>query len=251
MTAVYDPRGNIIEEAYQGVDGEPTLRKGAGVARVASIYDVNGNKVEEAFSGVDGAPALHKDLGAARVTYAYDARGDRVEIAFFGIDGKPALHKDWGAARMKAAYDARGNAIEGAFFGVNGEPVLHTDFGCFRIVKQADAYGNTTEETCHGKDGALIESAFGFAQARAKRDALGRMLEERYFDRNGHPVLRANRLMKGEDIEDLFGEWHDLVLSGALEEAKIKAIGWGGFARIEQAFELARPHDAAFFLRRE
>jgi hypothetical protein len=160
--------------------------------------------VENAYYGTDGKPILAKDAGAARVTSVYDARGNFMESAYFGVDGKPLLAKDIGAARVTSAYDARGNLVENAYFGVDGE---------------------------------LSQNAFGFARAKKERDGLGRMLMEKYFDPNRKPVLRANRLMRGDAIEDLFGEWRDLSLSGALDEAAIAKLGSGGFARIEQTFD--------------
>jgi hypothetical protein len=69
------------------------------------------------------------------------------------------------------------------------------------------------------------------------------MVEERYYDRSGKPILRANRVMEGDAIndlfgaKDLFGENHDRVLSGALDKEARAQIESGGFARIAQTFD--------------
>ncbi len=60
-------------------------------------HDERGNLVEKAYFGVDGKPTLHND-GNACVTYRYDERGNQLEIAYFGVDGKPTLTKQ-GVAR--------------------------------------------------------------------------------------------------------------------------------------------------------
>ncbi|MGO9171372.1 MAG: TIR domain-containing protein [Rhodomicrobium sp.] len=241
VTNAHDARGNAVENAYFGADGQPALRKDWGVARITSAYDARGNNVENAYFGTDGKPTLRKDLGVARLTSAYDARGNMVEQVYFGTDGKPALRKAVGLARIASAFDARGNNVENTYFGIDGKPALQKDLGAARVIWLYDERGNTIEQDFYGADGQLAENAIGLAHATSKWDGLGRMIEARYFDRNGKPVLRANRLLKTDLIADLFGERHDLVLSGALDKAALAAIGSGGFARIEQTFD-ARGH---------
>jgi hypothetical protein len=233
----FDERGNWVETAYFGVDGQPILRKDLGIARMAARYDERGNQVENVYFGVDGQLALQKDWGVARTIWSFDERGNWVEAAYFGVDGQPILRKDLGIARMTARYDERGNRVEVAYFDVDGRATARKDEGSARVNFRYDERATISEESFFDTNGNLAENLFGFARSTSERDALGRLIGKRYFDRDGKPILRANGLRKREEIQDLFGTWRRLVLSGALDKAALAKIGEGGFARIVQEFD--------------
>ena len=73
------------------------------MARATWRYDERGNVIEVAYFGTDGQPSLRKDWGMARVTYRHDQRGNIVDRVHFGVDGQPILRRDWGAARIDLA----------------------------------------------------------------------------------------------------------------------------------------------------
>ena len=74
------------------------------------------------------------------------------------------------------------------------------------------------------------------------------MIEATYFDPNGKPTMRSNRLHPREEIVDLFGRWRNQVLAGALDREAVAKIQSGGFSRIVQAFDdRGNPVRRAFF----
>jgi YD repeat-containing protein len=183
ITSRYDERGNKIEAAYFGTDGQMILRKDIGVARLTWHYDERGGVVEEAYFGTDGQTILRKDIGAAVLTWRYDERGDRIEQAYFGTNGQPILRKDIGVARETWRYDERGNAIEEAYFGADGQPILRKDSGAARTTWRYDERRNEVEQTFFGGDGKPILSR-DFAAARVIRtyDEAATLVESETFD---------------------------------------------------------------------
>jgi len=73
------------------------------------LRDDRGNILEQAFFGLDGQPKLAKG-GYAKVTQAFDDRGNVVEVITFGLDGRWIVDQD-GYARMTLAYDDKGNPV--------------------------------------------------------------------------------------------------------------------------------------------
>ena len=98
-----------------------------GNATVTKKYDGRGNEIEEAYFGVDGQPCLVND-GYAKFTRKYDGRDNETEAAFFGVEGRPCLVND-GYAKIARKYDGRGNQIEEVYFGVEGQPIIMGGIG--------------------------------------------------------------------------------------------------------------------------
>ena len=49
----------IVEEAYFGSDGKPTLQKN-GYHKFTALYNERGNRIEERYFGLDNQPILSK-----------------------------------------------------------------------------------------------------------------------------------------------------------------------------------------------
>ena len=119
-----------------------------GIAKWVRKYDDRGNEIESAFFGTDGEPCLHKD-GIAKRVRKYDDRGYLIEQAFFGTDGKPCLIS-YGFGKMTYVYDDFGNNIQQAFWGIHDEPV--EAMGYHRIVRNYDDRHHTIDVTYYNKE---------------------------------------------------------------------------------------------------
>jgi hypothetical protein len=125
VRSTYDEHGHLVELGWLDPDGKPFINT-AGFARETIETDEHGDIVREAFFGVDQRKPCPNVDGIAGWKADYDGGGHIVQILYLGIDGKLCLHKD-GNAGWKAEYDGRGNVVRTVFFGVDGNRCLVKD----------------------------------------------------------------------------------------------------------------------------
>ena len=118
ITFKNNEKGNLIEAAFFGVDGQPCLCD-KGFSKTTSVYDERGNEIEKAYWGVDGQPCLSEE-NIFKSTWKYDEQGKILEQAFFGIDGLPCPLKD-GYAKIAWEYDEQGNETKLTFYDIHGK----------------------------------------------------------------------------------------------------------------------------------
>lgn len=122
-------------------------------------YDARGELVEEACYGTDGEPTL-SDEGWSRITYVNDDLGRAIERAHFGVRGEPVIGKDERYHRGKRSLDERGNPLEVAFFGTDGWPIAIADSNskrhCAWLVSRWAAKGTEMARECFDASGRLI-----------------------------------------------------------------------------------------------
>ena len=157
-TEVYEyQHGNICCIRFNGIDGEPSIKKGgfaaikftlttdgyitkyeyldtkgnlcrneAGCAIEQREPDKNGNVISERYFDIDGEPCPDND-GIAGWTATYDeATGYMLSRRYLGINDVPCFNAD-GIAEWKFTYDRESHRVSAHFFGVNGEPCLKKD----------------------------------------------------------------------------------------------------------------------------
>jgi len=221
-TRRYDINSNLIELAWFGIEGEPTLLSGSKTHKQIICYDIFGNRIEFAYFGLDGQPVTNDDDPTFhKETLQYDSRGYYVEFAHFGIDGKPCVDETgsckWtvqrdsdgnrigmsyfgvngepvfhslGMHRWAAKYDGRGKVLECAYFGLEDKPVLDED-GVHKWTAQYDARGNTTEWAYFGLENESVFDEYGVHKWTAQYDARGNQTEWAYFGLEGEPIIHG------------------------------------------------------------
>jgi len=101
--------------------------------------------------------------------------------------GAPSVpNKRSNAYRSVDSYDDRGNLAGAYFQNTNGDFVLLMGV-CKTLKSNYDERGNPAEAYCIRQDGQLSETSW--ALWRNKFDDDDQVIENTYFDRNGHPVL--------------------------------------------------------------
>jgi hypothetical protein len=219
VLASYDQRGNVTQQTFYGVNGEPIQSKkdgyygweadydehnnptvttyldkdekpmpcADGYAILKSSYDQRGNKTSETYQGPNGEPVLSKKNGYHGWEAGYDEKGNQTVITYLGLDGKPTLLPD-GYATMKSTYDERGKPIRVTFHGINGEPALSKENDYYGWEAEYDEQGNKTVSTFLGKDGKPMPGADGYATVKLAYDSRGNMTRVTYHAANGEAV---------------------------------------------------------------
>ncbi len=173
----FDARGFPSSERKYDVNRVP--RTGGGCFEERTVHDPQGLTLERACFGPDGAPSAG-DGGVFRTTYEYP-HGARAEVAhYFGVDQAP-LGTDQGCATTRFEFDASGNASRARCEGPRGEHLYTT-------LIARDAHGTGTEYRVVGPDGRPRMGYDGFATARARYDASGRVTLNEYLDAEGSPA---------------------------------------------------------------
>lgn len=183
-----DTHGNLVRQAYYGLDSQPVIQKQICAARIDYAYGVLGERVEQSYLGTDNRPVLTCDQGASRITYAYDKQGRLSEQKYWGPDGRLVLGKMDGAARIARAYDHAGNVTSEAYFGVDGRPVLRKNADYAKVVRTYDSDGQMLSQSYFGANGLpTLSGPAGVARIAQVHDENGQVTEETYFGTDGKP----------------------------------------------------------------
>ena len=110
LTTRYSEYGDLMEEAYFGVDGERVFVD-ERCARFTNTYNAHGQKVETACFDTNDRPSSENPLNAVRVAFSYDRQGQLSERRLY-LDGNLIEHQ-----RMKD-----GNPIETSVTDAGGAP---------------------------------------------------------------------------------------------------------------------------------
>ena len=223
-TVKIDERGNIIEQAYFGIDGKLCLIH-IGYAKVTMKYDEQGNIIEAAYYGVDDKPAAlegddpydswmtiwhdngkvatqtwfysvkrHPE-GYAKATVKHDEQGNPIEVAFFGIDDKPYLYKD-GYAKVTTKCDEQGNIIEVAYYGVDDKPAALAGDDPYDSVKTT--YHENGEVATQTWFYRVKEHPDGYASEEFKFDMDGKRTEQVYRDTEGNQLETRPKVVEAD-----------------------------------------------------
>ena len=129
--------------------------------------------------------------GNAGKVISYDDYGNLVNIEYIDAGGNPTKSNKDHFYSANLRYDERGNQIEVSLRRSNGIPILIAGL-CKSVRNSRDERGNGVEGYCIRQDGKL--SAMGWAVTKNKFDDDDhQIVEQRYFDRGGRPVLGPTR----------------------------------------------------------
>ena len=185
-----DERGNEVELACFGINGEPVVDQVDGYHILKNAYDERGNRIEWDYFDVNGKPVPTKEL-YAKSTAKYDAHGNQVDWECFDVDGKPCLARE-GYEKAITKYDERGNPVEWDYFDTAGQPAVNHDVGGHIIKKAYDDRGNEVEWMCFGVNGKPCLTDNGYAKSTARYDDRGNDVEVAYFDTDYQPAINKS-----------------------------------------------------------
>jgi hypothetical protein len=219
-TAKYDERGDRVEWAAFGRNGEPVTttwgyhrwfirqdsrgRKEKVFERATPTGQLvfwkreapGGRLLECVYLDADGKPALDPEGAYHRTVRRYDDRARLVEIAYFGLDGKPAASV--GVHRLAVHYDPDGGWEERSF-GTDGKPVLN-DRGFHRMTVRFDRSNHCRVTSFFGTDGKPVRHAHGYDRVVSDLGMRSELLRARYQDQAGKEVQTSDGFARREFI---------------------------------------------------
>lgn len=158
-------KGLAEETSYYGDTGKPALND-SGFAKKTNAYDAKGNVIEERFYGVAGEPVLSKVYRCSRIARSHRVtdNGRVVEERYYGLAGRPVTDA-YGTAGRMWIYDTHDCPVEDRCFGVSDEPVAHKLYGCAKTIRVFNANNRLVEERYYGVAGeAVAQKVHGFAK---------------------------------------------------------------------------------------
>ena len=242
----FDEHGNLVEQAFLGLDLQPIDTNYGAVIR--SDFDTRDTRTSFRFFGADGKPFVRPDRGFAVALFKFDERGNRTEMELFGKDGERVKNhvsvSHWAATyddrgnqteiryfderaqptRMKFAtsvtrnsYDRFGNAIASRYFAPNGAPDADADGG-FGYDVQYDRRGRVVRTTALGADERPVRLRGGYCIVETSYNTQGRIEEVRLRDTRGGPLPagRGTRRLYSYDGYAREIEQRSLDVTGAL-----------------------------------
>lgn len=193
-TMKYDKRGIMMEGlAYFDTNGNPCeiADQHDYYAKKTWKHNKRGNVIEEAYFGIDGDPCENR-YGAAKITWKYNKDGNASEEeAYFDKAGNPCLNDYQGYAKITWKYDDGGRIIEEAYFDPNSEPCQNYDGYAKKTIKYNDDENITTEEAYFDVNDEPCQNDDGYAKATARYNKDGRIVELAYFGIDGSPCLKG------------------------------------------------------------
>lgn len=220
FTSSFDGRGNMLEIAYFGTQGEAVRHKTELAHGLVYAYDARNREVGISYLDEKRQPMMGSD-GWHERRYEMDLRGNITATRYFGTDKKPMKGKN-GAHLVRVRFDDKDRVIERRFFDVEEEPILNKD-GWHRIsILFRDAsdrnhsfyVGSNGKEVQSSRDQLLEKLAsrenfslrqvsyFGVAdEALVDSDGVhcfvyevrnGNDIAGTYFDKNGSPYYIGN-----------------------------------------------------------
>ena len=191
MTTKQDECGNVIEQAYFGIDFKLCLCI-YGYAKVKCVYDERGNLIEEAYFGIDDKPAARKgdDPHDSWAKTYHDNDMVATQTWFYRVKEHPD-----GYAKMTEEYNERGNGIGIAYFGIDDKPAArkgNDPYDSLKVTHHENGMVATQTYFYHVK-----EHPKGFAKVTMKYNKQGKVIELAFFGIDDKPAA-----LKGDDPFD-------------------------------------------------
>ena len=187
----YDDRGNIVEMLSLDGNDRP-MNDEVGNAYMRMAYDSADNMIAaEAFDERE-APVMVTS-GYAKSRYEYDAYGMETARAYFDERNAPvAIRAGWHRRVQKRDGDG-GHASEERYYGVDGERAVDQN-GCAAFRFSYDSRGNLKKSICLGPHLNPALTANGYSILTLEHDDHDQLVEWRYWDADGKPVLHRDGL---------------------------------------------------------
>jgi hypothetical protein len=183
-----DAEGRDSGETFLDDSGNP-LPENKGFAGKTYRRDAAGALVETVFHDLNGKPVPSPDGLPAIFRRERDKWENEIAESVFDGDGKPTVFENGGYHRTDSILNEHGLTREWRYFDVAGQPTGDKITGCYAMHNDFDEKGNAILASCLNGSGALMNRLdTGYAKRAIQYDSYGRVVGERFFDRDGKPV---------------------------------------------------------------
>lgn len=221
----YDDKGNVTDEAYFDVDGQPVLHKVYGYHRVKRTYHDETHLSSEAWFNVDDQPM---GLGESFASYDcdYDENMNQVTVRIYDADGNRIadIHREFNALNqafriwysiddvpisldgigiIERGYDEAGNIAEEAFFDEKGRPILHPVYHYHRVKKTYLDATHVTSEAWFDLEDQPMTAGDSFVRYECEYDGNLNPIAVRTFGADGNKIARY------EGYDELIRDYDD------------------------------------------
>lgn len=184
----YDVRGNLTRIECFDSEGNRAVCQN-GFAIIESEYDNYGNLLSEAYYGVDEEP-VYIDMHSS-VKFDYYPNGKIKESRYYDEKGELTLHKDWYSI-VQYEYDDNGNQTKVSFLNTDSVPCYYKE-GYAVHEASFDIRGNVIKEVYKDENGLPTMTNLGYSIVEYKHDDKNRIVEYMYFDNNHRPLNIKDR----------------------------------------------------------
>jgi YD repeat-containing protein len=221
ITRRWDERGQLLEEAYLDLNGNPARGRFGRGSRVTWTYDEDGNPTSEEVVGLDGSSSSRKSQFTyekqgnlktsevrfspgegqperlTRTVYEYDSDDNCILIRSFDAAGQPIIGTSTGSAGQALGYDEQGRITSVTFLGTDGKPAeaapdperpYRRRGKEVRIVYTYNERDQVLSESLFGLDDNPATDAFGVARYTCTYDDAGRPTELQRNGPDGKPL---------------------------------------------------------------
>ncbi|MDF3067356.1 MAG: hypothetical protein K0R38_2957 [Polyangiaceae bacterium] len=179
-----DASGRVLAYKFVNLRGEPTTQ--GNVCETRTQPNAAGATVALSFFGKRGQPVVDED-GAHRLTYVRDRNHQRIERRYFDTQGRPAELR--GVHLVRFRLDAFGNDVAESFYDAQEQAVVDEQWGAAALRYERDDHGNEVSLTLLNAKGQAAAGSDGFAFRKQEFDERDQVVETRYFDAQGTPVV--------------------------------------------------------------
>lgn len=187
---VYDDQGNCTLEQYLDKDNNKVTIN-TGISAINMTYDENNNIVRFFYSDENGNPCCDNS-GVSELECAYSEDGLLTDYRCLDENGLATENAE-GIHISRIEYNREGVQTKISFYSVEEEPVMSSSYGCFQYVMKPDALGRIVEARFCDSDGEpMIDETTGAELNRFVYDKNGYLNEVHYLDCEGNSVTTAS-----------------------------------------------------------
>lgn len=201
----HDTRGYVTEISFWDETGA-AIPAWNGVHRWTTIRDNSGNPTEQRSWALDGTPTMGRNR-YHMMAWTYNERGQYLTHRYFGLRDEPVLN-DRQVHGYRRAYDESGRFIaEEATLGLDAQPIVaagDSEEGAIER-RQFDERGNVIEARYLDASGEPMLTHRGRHIVRQQFDDFGRLTNVAYFGVTGEPTTWNGVVHRSERLYDAQG----------------------------------------------
>lgn len=183
-------------------NGEDSLPVRTNISRYQLEFGTDGFLRQRMYA-VDRLSAVG-ETGTGGERYQYDPQGRLVKMTYLDTTGNADINK-YGIAGKNFFYDAAGRLSKIEYYGVDGG-LINNNMKYAAVTYAYGGAGENLEKICYyNEKGALVTTAYGYAQEIRRYDSRGFLTSIAYFDDAEQPVRGPDRFHKIEIVPDSMG----------------------------------------------
>jgi len=182
ITYSRDDRGNIIEEAFWGINNN-SVKSALGINSIKRVFNELDYEIETEYFG-ESKEKVKTIYGINREKYEY-LNGNLSKLLRYNLLGELVEGDEIkvldGAAIIKYENDGRGNLISESFFDKNESPIIST-MGYFKVVYSYNNFDKKISEKFNGIEEEAVNDFSGIHEYVYKYNENGLLASQYFFD---------------------------------------------------------------------